>query len=68
MSETISAPVGALSPAEAGRYLGGFTVGTLANWRSRGDGPPWTKVCGRVIYRIVDLDAFLAENVVGGAA
>lgn len=40
-----------LTPQElAGRYKGQITVRTLANWRSTGNGPKFTKVGGRVLY------------------
>jgi hypothetical protein len=65
----------ALSTAEAGAYIGGVSPGTLMNWRSdpRGNaGPPYVKLGSgpkaRVVYRVVDLDAWLAANVRDGAA
>lgn len=40
-----------LTPAEvAARYNGNITVRTLANWRSLGCSPPFTKVGGRILY------------------
>lgn len=40
-----------LTPQElADRYKGQITVRTLANWRSTGNGPKFTKVGGRVLY------------------
>lgn len=40
-----------LTPAElVARYKGAITIRTLANWRSSGDGPAYTKVGGRVLY------------------
>jgi hypothetical protein len=32
------------------RYRGEIKIRTLANWRASGDGPPFTKIGGRVLY------------------
>lgn len=40
-----------LTPAQlVARYQGAITMRTLANWRSTGNGPRFTKVGGRVLY------------------
>lgn len=57
----------ALSSIEAAEYLG-LSVATLRTWRCRGKGPNYVKLGRSVVYRIVDLDAYLADNLVGGAA
>jgi hypothetical protein len=31
---------------------------TLANWRSRGLGPKFAKIGGRVLYRLADVEAW----------
>lgn len=59
------APVGALKNDDAARYIG-LAPGTLNNMRAKGEGPRWTKLGRIVVYRIVDLDAYLAAHVVGG--
>jgi hypothetical protein len=42
-----------LTPTElAARYKGSITVRTLANWRSTGNGPRFTKIGGRVLYPV----------------
>jgi hypothetical protein len=42
-----------LTPAElVERYKGTITTRTLANWRSTGDGPVYTKIGGRVLYPV----------------
>lgn len=47
-----------LTPVEAARYLS-VSGGTLANWRSSGNGPRYRTV-GRIVrYHRDDLDAFL---------
>jgi hypothetical protein len=41
-----------LTPIEpSGRSGGAIDVGTLANWRTAGKGPPFTKI-GKVLYGI----------------
>lgn len=38
---------------------------TLANWRGKGWGPPWSKgpgTNGRILYALADVDAWLAAN------
>lgn len=37
------------------RYRNAVTLHTLANWRSHGDGPPHTKIGGRVLYPVTSL-------------
>ena len=37
------------------RYQNSITERTLANWRSRGDGPPFTKIGGKVLYALGDV-------------
>lgn len=36
-----------------------FNAFTLRNWRYRGVGPSYLKICGRVFYRRSDLDAYI---------
>ena len=31
---------------------------TLERWRSEGIGPRFLKLCGRVLYRLVDIEAY----------
>lgn len=40
----------------AGRY--GLSTRTLANWRSRGEGPSFVKINGRVRYEQREIDAY----------
>lgn len=56
-----------LSAAEAGVFLGGtskpLSYQTLANWRTAGTGPRFTRLNGRMIrYRRSDLQAWLAQQ------
>jgi hypothetical protein len=40
-----------LTPSElVARYKQTITIRTLANWRSTGEGPRYTKIGGRVLY------------------
>ena len=45
-----------MTPAEvAVRFQGKISIRTLANWRSSGVSPPFTKVGGRILYPIKEL-------------
>jgi hypothetical protein len=45
-----------MTPAEVvSRFQGKISVRTLANWRSSGVSPPFTKVGGRILYPIKEL-------------
>ena len=58
----------ALPSITAAPYVG-VSRKTLSNWRTLGEGPPYIrlgKTGSRILYRIADLDRFLAERVVGG--
>ena len=48
-------PDGRVDPKNAAAYCG-LSVKTMANMRSRGEGPRFIKRGGRVFYRIEDLD------------
>ena len=54
-------PDGRLTRRDAAKFIGVATR-TLANWRSQGIGPRQTKIGSRVFYRLVDLQAFVAEG------
>jgi excisionase family DNA binding protein len=41
----------------------GVPVGTLANWRASGKGPPYLQVGSHVRYRANDVDAWIAAQV-----
>ena len=50
---------------QAAAYLG-LAPKTLARWRWRGDrGPAYVKLGSAVRYSVADLDAYIAEGVVG---
>ena len=57
-----------LSEREAAGHLG-ISIRTLQDWRQRRTGPAYSKVGRRVVYDVMDLDAFLsAGRVVPTAA
>lgn len=52
-----------LTPADLAQRWG-MSIGTLANDRSAGRGPAYVKLGGRVVYRLVDIEAYEAARVV----
>ena len=44
------------------------TRGTMSQWRHRGEGPRYVRLGGRVLYRGIDLNAWLDERIVKPAA
>jgi hypothetical protein len=58
-----------LTPAElVARYRGTITIRTLANWRSTGEGPRYTKVGGRVLYPMFGVIEWEAARTLGAKA
>jgi hypothetical protein len=54
-----------LTPSDlVNRYKGKVTVRTLANWRSSGISPPFTKLNGRVLYPLDELQAWESKRTV----
>lgn len=49
-----------LKPEEVAERLG-FSVATLANWRTRGSGPRYIKVGHKVLYPEDEVDNFLEK-------
>ena len=67
-SVIIATAPGALPSVPAAAYIG-VARKTLSNWRALGEGPRYARLGksrGRIVYRITDLDQFLAEHVIGG--
>lgn len=58
---------GLMSPNGLCEYTG-IPVQTLANWRWRGEGPPWFKLGRHVRYRLADVEKWLDNNAQGGEA
>lgn len=53
-----------LTPAEVvQRWNDAVTVGTLANWRTQGKGPPFIKFGSRVRYPLAKLEQWEAGNL-----
>ena len=50
-----------MTPDQAADYLG-LSKGSLANFRSQGEGPAYIKPSGRIYYQKKDLDAFLEKG------
>ena len=52
---------------EAAVYLR-ISADTLRRWRSKGSGPRYIKINGRILYRRRDLERFLDLNECGATA
>lgn len=53
-----------LTTVEAAEYTG-ISKATLEEWRSKGPGgPAYVKLQSKVLYRVADLDGFMAERLV----
>jgi hypothetical protein len=50
-----------LRPAKVGEITG-WSLNTLACYRSRGEGPPYVKVRNRVLYPADELSRWISEN------
>ena len=50
-----------LDTNEAAKWLG-VTRGTLAKWRVSGNGPAFSKIGNKVIYRLIDLQTYQEER------
>lgn len=58
-----------LTPAElVARYKGTITIRTLANWRSTGEGPRYTKIGGRVLYPVEAVKTWELSRTLGAKA
>jgi len=55
------------SPKQVAEYLG-VPVQTIYQWRTRGYGPPGTRIGKHVRYRPADVEAWVAKRVEQGAA
>lgn len=49
-------------PAELAEGIG-TTTGTLANWRSKGQGPKFVRIAGRVFYLKSDVEQWLTDQI-----
>jgi Helix-turn-helix domain len=41
----------------------GLSPRTLENWRWRGEGPPFVKIGRKVVYRLIDVEAYEHEQL-----
>lgn len=58
-----------LTPAEVvQRYEGKISTRTLANWRSAGTSPPFSKIGGRILYPLDELVEWEKRRTVGSTA
>ncbi|MGN8094746.1 helix-turn-helix transcriptional regulator [Methylobacterium sp. 22177] len=56
-----------LTPLElSSRWSGTIGVTTLANWRSRGRGPKYAKIGGRVLYPVAQVVAWEEHHMASG--
>ncbi len=60
-----AAPDRWITPEEAAEITT-FSVGTLANLRSQGKGPKFSKLRGKVVYRLSDVLSWIGEEIGGG--
>ena len=51
-----------LTPDDVGHLLA-VSVKTLANWRVRGTGPPFSKMGHTIRYRYADIQTFMADRM-----
>lgn len=57
-----------LTPDElVARYKGKISVKTLANWRTKGGGPAYVKIGGKVMYPVVAVQLWETSRVYGSA-
>jgi excisionase family DNA binding protein len=56
-----------LGSREAASYLN-LSLRTLEDWRRTGTGPAYAKLGARVVYRLSDLDAWVAARVVASTS
>lgn len=58
-----------LTPTDlVNRYRGTITIRTLANWRSTGEGPRYTKIGGRVLYPLDAVKSWEESRTLGAKA
>jgi excisionase family DNA binding protein len=54
-------------PKEVAEYLN-VPVQTIYQWRTRGYGPPGTRIGKHVRYRPADVEAWVSDRIENGAA
>jgi predicted DNA-binding transcriptional regulator AlpA len=63
----LAAPDSLLDPHATAKFLGGVSILTLADWRTKGVGPAYVKVGRCVRYRLSDLQTWLESRTRKGA-
>lgn len=54
--------------AVVARYKGVISLKTLANWRVKKEGPSYTKIGGKILYRLADLAQWESSRTMGKVA
>lgn len=58
-----------LKPEEVvARYKGNISTKTLANWRTKGGGPAYVKIGGKVMYHIAAVETWEESRVYSSAS
>jgi hypothetical protein len=57
----LAVPKRYLNEQEASRYLGGLSVYSLRQWRSKGTGPNYLRVGTRIVYDMKVLDVWIEQ-------
>jgi predicted DNA-binding transcriptional regulator AlpA len=65
--DTITAPQGATDEKGAAHRVG-LSVFTLQRYRITGGGPKYAKLGRRVVYRVADLDEWVAARIVSSTS
>jgi hypothetical protein len=56
-----------LTPAEVrARYSDKISLQTLANWRTKGSGPKFLRLGGRILYPLSEIEAWERQNMSRG--
>ena len=50
------------------RWLGQVAERTIQNWRHTGDGPPFKKIGGKVLYALSDIERWEAQRTVNSTS
>lgn len=67
MKQKIKVESPLLTPEQASQYLN-IAIGTLSNWRGRGDGPKYVKFSNQIRYKLEELQNFIDLSTRGKSA
>ena len=62
----LAVPKRYMNEQEASRYLGGLSVHSLRQWRSKATGPDYLRIGARVVYDVKDLDLWVEKYRIKG--